>query len=59
VGGNILCLGDEPIISMSQKVTVNWRIRTGGFEMKAIDYAMFTVGGAFQCSWESEIFACS
>jgi hypothetical protein len=37
-------------MSMSQNVTVNWRIRAEGFEMKAIDYAMFTVGGGVHCS---------
>ena len=58
MGGNILCLGDEPIISMSQKVNVNWRTRTEGFEMKAFDYGIFTVGGRSTVHG-NQIFACS
>jgi N-dimethylarginine dimethylaminohydrolase len=45
LGGNVVCLGEERILSMSQNVTVNQRLRAEGFEVTAVDYDMFTLGG--------------
>jgi N-dimethylarginine dimethylaminohydrolase len=45
LGGNVVCLGSERILSMSQNVTVNERLRAEGFQVTAVDYDMFTLGG--------------
>ena len=45
LGGNVVSLGEERVLSMSQNTTVNDRLAAEGFEVAAIDYEMFTLGG--------------
>lgn len=45
LGGNVVCLGNDHVISMSQNTTVNERLRAEGFTVMAIDYEQFTLGG--------------
>jgi N-dimethylarginine dimethylaminohydrolase len=45
LGGNVVYLGEERIISMSQNASVNDRLAAEGFAVTAIDYDQFTLGG--------------
>lgn len=45
LGGNVVALGDDRVISMSQNTTINERLRAEGFTVAAIDYEQFTLGG--------------
>lgn len=45
LGGNIVSLGDKRILSMSHNVNVNRQLRERGFEVSAVDYEMFALGG--------------
>lgn len=45
LGGNVVALGEERILSMSQNVTVNERLAAEGFDVRVVDYDMFTLGG--------------
>jgi len=45
LGGNVVCLGDERVLSTTQNVAVNERLRAEGLEVFALDYDQFTLGG--------------
>ncbi|MDC1287265.1 arginine deiminase family protein [Gammaproteobacteria bacterium] len=45
LGGNIVSLGNKRILSMSHNVNVNAVLKDEGFEVTAIDYDMFALGG--------------
>jgi N-dimethylarginine dimethylaminohydrolase len=45
LGGNVVCLGEERVLSMTHNVTLNERLRAEGLDVRAIDYDMFTLGG--------------
>jgi N-dimethylarginine dimethylaminohydrolase len=45
LGGNIVSLGDKRVLSMSHNINVNRQLRDRGFEVTAIDYDMFALGG--------------
>lgn len=45
LGGNLVSLGDRRVLSMSHNVNVNARLREEGFDVVAVDYDMFALGG--------------
>jgi N-dimethylarginine dimethylaminohydrolase len=45
LGGNLVSLGNRRVLSMSHNVNVNNQLRNAGFEVTAIDYEMFALGG--------------
>ncbi len=45
LGGNIVSLGNRRVLSMTHNVNVNRQLREAGFEVTAIDYDMFALGG--------------
>jgi len=45
LGGNIVSLGNKRVLSMSHNVNVNAVLKDKGFEVTAIDYDMFALGG--------------
>jgi N-dimethylarginine dimethylaminohydrolase len=45
LGGNIVSLGDKRILSMSHNVNINAQLQQAGFEVTAIDYDMYALGG--------------
>lgn len=45
LGGNLVSLGNKRVLSMSHNVNVNRQLRDAGFEVTAIDYDMFALGG--------------
>ena len=45
LGGNIVSLGNKRILSMSHNINVNHQLKEQGFEVTAIDYDMFALGG--------------
>jgi N-dimethylarginine dimethylaminohydrolase len=45
LGGNLVSLGNRRVLSMSHNVNVNNQLRNTGFEVTAIDYDMFALGG--------------
>ena len=45
LGGNLVSLGDKRVLSMSHNVNVNRQLSEAGFEVTAIDYDMFALGG--------------
>ena len=45
LGGNLVSLGERRVLSMSHNVTVNARLEEEGFEVTAVDYDMFALGG--------------
>ena len=45
LGGNLVSLGDRRVLSMAHNVNVNARLRDEGFEVVAVDYDMFALGG--------------
>lgn len=45
LGGNVVALGNDRVLSMTQNTAVNERLTAEGFEVVAIDYEMFTLGG--------------
>lgn len=45
LGGNIVSLGNKRVLSMSHNVNVNRHLRERGFEVTAVDYDMFALGG--------------
>ena len=45
LGGNLVSLGNKRVLSMSHNVNVNKQLRDAGFDVKAIDYDMFALGG--------------
>jgi N-dimethylarginine dimethylaminohydrolase len=45
LGGNIVSLGNKRILSMAHNVNINGRLRDRGFDVTAIEYDMFALGG--------------
>jgi N-dimethylarginine dimethylaminohydrolase len=45
LGGNVVSLGNRRVLSMSHNVTVNAQLKAEGFEVIAVDYDMFALGG--------------
>jgi N-dimethylarginine dimethylaminohydrolase len=45
LGGNVVSLGNRRVLSMSHNINVNRQLRDAGFEVTAIDYDMFALGG--------------
>ena len=45
LGGNIVSLGNRRVLSMSHNVNINARLAEQGFEVTAIDYDQFALGG--------------
>lgn len=45
LGGNLVSLGRKRVLSMSHNVNVNKQLREAGFEVTAVDYDMFALGG--------------
>jgi N-dimethylarginine dimethylaminohydrolase len=45
LGGNVVSLGDKRVLSMVHNVNINARLESRGFEITAIDYDMFALGG--------------
>ncbi|NNE20984.1 MAG: amidinotransferase [Rhizobiales bacterium] len=45
LGGNIVSLGNKRVLSMSHNVNVNRQLEDAGFQVTAIDYDMFALGG--------------
>lgn len=45
LGGNLVSLGRKRVLSMSHNVNVNKQLRDAGFEVTAIEYDMFALGG--------------
>ena len=45
LGGNIVSLGNKRVLSMSHNVNVNRVLTEAGFEVTAVDYDMFALGG--------------
>ncbi len=45
LGGNLVSLGNKRVLSMGHNVNVNRQLRDAGFEVTAIDYDMFALGG--------------
>lgn len=45
LGGNVVSLGKKRVLSMSHNVNVNRQLKEAGFEVTAVDYEMFALGG--------------
>lgn len=45
LGGNVVSMGNNRVLSMSHNVNVNRQLRDASFEVTAIDYDMFALGG--------------
>lgn len=45
LGGNIVSLGNKRVLSMSHNINVNAQLKEEGFEVTAVDYDMFALGG--------------
>lgn len=45
LGGNLVSLGNKRVLSMSHNVNVNAQLEAEGFEVNAIEYDMFALGG--------------
>ncbi len=45
LGGNLVSLGNSRVLSMSHNINVNRVLAQRGFEVSAIDYDMFALGG--------------
>ena len=45
LGGNLVSLGKRRVLSMSHNVNVNAHLEAKGFEVTAVDYDMFALGG--------------
>ncbi len=45
LGGNLVSLGNRRVLSMAHNVNVNARLEAEGFEVTAVDYDMFALGG--------------
>jgi N-dimethylarginine dimethylaminohydrolase len=45
LGGNLVSLGNRRILSMSHNINVNRELESRGFEVHAIDYDMYALGG--------------
>lgn len=45
LGGNLVSLGNKRVLSMSHNIAVNAQLEAEGFEVTAVDYDMFALGG--------------
>jgi N-dimethylarginine dimethylaminohydrolase len=45
LGGNVVSLGNRRVLSMAHNVNINARLSEEGFEVSAIEYDMFALGG--------------
>ncbi len=45
LGGNLVSLGDKRVLSMAHNVNVNAQLEAEGFQVLAVDYDMFALGG--------------
>lgn len=45
LGGNIVSLGDHRVLSMAHNVNINARLKEAGFDVTAVEYDMFALGG--------------
>ena len=45
LGGNVVSLGNKRVLSMAHNLNVNVRLRDAGFEVTAVEYDMFALGG--------------
>lgn len=45
LGGNLVSLGNRRVLSMSHNANVNEELNKRGFEVQAVDYDMFALGG--------------
>ena len=45
LGGNLVSLGNKRVLSMSHNVNVNRQLKDAGFDVIAIGYDMFALGG--------------
>lgn len=45
LGGNVVSMGHKRILSMAHNININARLNEAGFEVTAIEYDMFALGG--------------
>jgi N-dimethylarginine dimethylaminohydrolase len=45
LGGNLVSLGKKRVLSMAHNINVNARLKANGFEVTAVEYDMFALGG--------------
>jgi N-dimethylarginine dimethylaminohydrolase len=45
LGGNLVSLGNKRVLSMAHNVNVNAQLKAEGFDVAAVDYDMFALGG--------------
>ncbi len=45
LGGNLVSLGNKRVLSMAHNVNVNAQLKERGFEVEAVEYDMFALGG--------------
>lgn len=45
LGGNLVSLGDKRVLSMAHNINVNAQLEAEGFEVTAVEYDMFALGG--------------
>ncbi len=45
LGGNLVSLGNKRVLSMAHNITVNAQLEAEGFEVTAVEYDMFALGG--------------
>ena len=45
LGGNVVSLGNRRVLSMAHNLNINQRLKEEGFEVMAIEYDMFAIGG--------------
>lgn len=51
LGGNVVCLGDDRVLSTVDNAAINERLRAEGLEVLTIEYEQFTLGGGgLHCS---------
>jgi N-dimethylarginine dimethylaminohydrolase len=45
LGGNLVSLGKKRVLSMAHNINVNARLKADGFDVTAVEYDMFALGG--------------
>ena len=45
LGGNVVSLGNRRVLSMAHNININARLKDAGFDVIAIEYDMFAIGG--------------
>lgn len=45
LGGNIVSLGNQRVLSMAHNININAKLKAGGFDVDVIEYDMFALGG--------------